>query len=94
MNFPLLALKSIQVIFSHDQPEMDMLDYPDQIMNLVVLLSAFKCQGSITGIDTLFHKESNRVEALRINLEKFGVALSAEDRAYTSMLQSSHRQTK
>ena len=58
--------------------EMDMLNYPDQIMNLVVLLSAFKCQGSITGIDTLFHKESNRVEALRINLEKFGVALSAE----------------
>ena len=45
--------KSIQVIFSHDQPEMDMLDYPDQIMNLVVLLSAFKCQGSITGIDTV-----------------------------------------
>ena len=57
----------------------DMLDYPDQIMNLVVLLSAFRCQGSITGINTLFHKESNRVEALRVNLEKFGVSLTSND---------------
>ena len=59
--------------------EIDMLDYPDQIMNLVVLLSAFRCQGSITGINTLFHKESNRVEALRVNLEKFGVSLTSND---------------
>ena len=57
----------------------DMLDYPDQIMNLVVLLSAFKYQGTITGINTLYHKESNRVEALRVNLEKFGVSLTSND---------------
>ncbi|MBB00553.1 MAG: hypothetical protein CMN34_06445 [Saprospirales bacterium] len=57
----------------------DMLYYPDQIMNLVVLLSAFKCQGSIRGVNTLFHKESNRVEALRVNLEKFGVSLTSSD---------------
>ncbi|MGB1051851.1 MAG: 3-phosphoshikimate 1-carboxyvinyltransferase [Chitinophagales bacterium] len=59
--------------------EIDMLDYPDQIMNLVVLLSAFKCQGIITGINTLYHKESNRVEALRVNLGKFGVSLTSND---------------
>ncbi|HAB89615.1 MAG TPA: hypothetical protein DCF84_03685 [Bacteroidetes bacterium] len=58
---------------------LDMLDYPDQIMNLVVLLSAFKCKGSIRGVNTLFHKESNRVEALRVNLEKFGVSLTSDD---------------
>ena len=57
----------------------DMLDYPDQIMNLVVLLSAFKCKGTITGINTLYHKESNRVEALRVNLEKFGVSLTSNE---------------
>ena len=57
--------------------EIQMLDYPDQIMNLVVLLSAFKYQGSIQGVNTLFHKESNRVEALRVNLEKFGVSLNS-----------------
>ena len=71
-----------------------MLDYPDQIMNLVVLLSAFKCQGTITGINTLFHKESNRVEALRVNLEKFGVSLTAMTQNCTSMRQGLHRQTK
>ena len=37
----------------------------------------FKCQGTIIGINTLFHKESNRVEALRVNLEKFGVSLTS-----------------
>ena len=69
----------------------DMLDYPDQIVNLVVLLSAFKCQGTITGINTLYHKESNRVEALRVNLEKFGVSLTSNGSKCTSMQQGLHR---
>ena len=63
---------------SPKKSSIDMLDYPDQIMNLVVLLSAFKCRGSISGINTLFHKESNRVEALQVNLAKFGVSLFTE----------------
>ena len=59
--------------------DIDMVDYPDQIMNIVVLLSALKCHGSIRGIETLYAKESNRVEALKKNLALFDVAIQADD---------------
>ena len=59
--------------------DIDMVDYPDQIMNIVVLLSALKCHGRIRGIETLYAKESNRVEALKKNLALFDVAIQADD---------------
>ena len=63
--------------------EIDMIDYPDQIMNILVLLSALKCHGCIRGIETLYAKESNRVEALKKNLAQFDVAIQANDSSLT-----------
>jgi len=50
----------------------DFLECPDLAQTLVAALSGLKINGSFSGLKTLKIKETDRVEALRIELAKFG----------------------
>ena len=55
----------------------DCIDCPDLAPTLIATAAAMRLPYRFTGLQTLAHKESNRTEALRSELAKIGVILSA-----------------
>jgi 3-phosphoshikimate 1-carboxyvinyltransferase len=51
----------------------DLINTPDLAQTLVVCLVGLKIKFKLTGLQTLAHKETNRLEALQIELLKLGV---------------------
>lgn len=64
---------------SMQETELDMNDVPDLILPFVTAASFMLSSIKVKGISTLFHKESNRVEALQKELSKFGVNLTYDE---------------
>jgi 3-phosphoshikimate 1-carboxyvinyltransferase len=56
----------------------DCIDCPDLAPTLIATAAAMRLPYRFTGLQTLAHKESNRTEALRIELAKIGAELKEE----------------
>jgi 3-phosphoshikimate 1-carboxyvinyltransferase len=57
----------------------DCIDCPDLAPTLIATAAAMRLPYRFTGLQTLTHKESNRTEALRIELAKIGAELKEEE---------------
>jgi 3-phosphoshikimate 1-carboxyvinyltransferase len=57
----------------------DAINNPDIVQTLVVTCVGLKIPFEITGIQTLVNKETNRIEALRIEMAKLNVMLEVEN---------------
>lgn len=60
--------------------EMDLVNYPDLAPTVAVVLAAKKKRAKLTGLQTLQLKETERLTALKTELEKFNVSVKIEDR--------------
>lgn len=58
--------------------DIDLMDYPDAFPVLSVVAAFAEGISQFKGLQTLPHKESNRLEAMRTELVKFGAALSVQ----------------
>jgi 3-phosphoshikimate 1-carboxyvinyltransferase len=61
----------------------DCIDCPDLAPTLIATAAAMRLPYRFTGLQTLAHKESNRTEALRSELAKIGVILSASGAVFS-----------
>jgi len=58
-----------------DEIQLDLLRFPDLAPAIAATVAGLKIRGKITGLRTLVIKESNRIEALRNELEKTGAEI-------------------
>jgi 3-phosphoshikimate 1-carboxyvinyltransferase len=61
----------------------DCIDCPDLAPTLIATAAAMRLPYRFTGLQTLAHKESNRTEALKSELAKIGVKLSASGAVFS-----------
>lgn len=73
----MLLEKSMLPVINHTSWNLS--NYPDLAPSLIVLLSALKLKAQFTGLHTLKTKESDRTEALRIELKKCNVHFTSLD---------------
>lgn len=59
---------------------LDLLPYPDLAPTIAVVVAAQKRKAKLTGLQTLQLKESERLTAIKNELEKFNVSVKIEDR--------------
>lgn len=57
----------------------DCSEIPDQAQTLAFLCAALEIETKLTGLETLYLKETNRVRALKNELEKLGLAVEISD---------------
>lgn len=65
-----------------DKTLFDFKECPDLAQTIVALTAALKRDISITGVETLKIKETDRLNALKIEIEKFGATLIADGDVY------------
>jgi len=63
--------------------EKDLKNNPDLAQTFIVLLSALEVKGRLSGLETLRIKETDRIEAMKIEMAKFGVELFTENDVVT-----------
>lgn len=61
----------------------DMSDMPDTAMTLAVIASCAQGQTTITGLSTLRHKETDRLQAMQVELAKVGIKSEITDESIT-----------
>lgn len=64
-------------------PEIDMESMPDVAMTLAIVAACAEGTTKITGLQTLKIKETDRIEALRIELQKIGITVEATNDSLT-----------
>ncbi|TYP97196.1 3-phosphoshikimate 1-carboxyvinyltransferase [Sphingobacterium allocomposti] len=65
-----------------DQVYFDFKECPDLAQTVVALAAAIRRDISITGVETLKIKETDRLAALKAEIEKFGATIIAEEETY------------
>jgi 3-phosphoshikimate 1-carboxyvinyltransferase len=72
----------------------DCIDCPDLAPTLIATAAALRLPYRFTGLQTLAHKESNRTEALRSELAKIGVTLSASGAVFSLAFPAAYDNTQ
>lgn len=74
-----LVLRFSESLVNKRTQTFDLLDCPDLSQPLIVTLAALGINARVKGLTTLKNKETNRSEALKTELAKFGVKLEVTD---------------
>lgn len=74
-----LHLSYSKALVSRKKVIFDLMQSPDLAQPVIVTLVALIIPAKITGLSTLKNKETNRGEALKLELAKFGVVLRVEE---------------
>lgn len=69
----------------HSPVALDLIDAPDLAPYLVLLAAAQNRSFQFTGLQTLVHKESNRIQALMVLLRRFGIDAQCDDYSLTKL---------
>lgn len=73
-----LILEKIEIEFPSEL-NLNLIKCPDLAQSLIVAMAALRIPGKISGLQTLKIKETNRLEALKTELEKTGAKISISD---------------
>lgn len=73
-----VILKHTNKLYQGDLLEIDFTDTPDLAQTIAVISAAKNVPVRMTGLHTLRVKETDRIEALRTELEKFGVHMQVD----------------
>ncbi|MGO1244312.1 MAG: 3-phosphoshikimate 1-carboxyvinyltransferase [Sphingobacterium sp.] len=76
------GLRISKVSGGSDQKLFDFKECPDLAQTIVALAAAIKRDISITGVETLKIKETDRIAALKHEIEKFGATIIADGETY------------
>lgn len=76
------GLRISKVGAGSDQQHFDFKECPDLAQTIVALAAAIKRDISITGVETLKIKETDRIAALKHEIEKFGATIVADGETY------------
>ncbi len=60
-----------------------MSDYPDAVMSAAIVMSQAQGKSTITGIEHLAHKETDRLALLKLNLRKLGISAHTTNSSIT-----------
>lgn len=74
-----LHLRFLESLIPTTKLEFDLTDTPDLSQPLIVAMAALGVEAKICGLSTLKNKETNRGEALRTELAKFGLLITLTD---------------
>ncbi|NQD69864.1 3-phosphoshikimate 1-carboxyvinyltransferase [Sphingobacterium shayense] len=76
------GLRITKVNSGNDQTLFDFKECPDLAQTIVALAAVIKRDISITGVETLKIKETDRIAALKKEIEKFGATIIADGETY------------
>jgi 3-phosphoshikimate 1-carboxyvinyltransferase len=66
---------------------------PDIALSLISLYAFFRAPATFSGLSSLIHKESNRIQSLQREWGKFGLELAASPKGRIDILPTSHEET-